>query len=135
MILVGGCKYKPGTDLWAQDAKGLLAPPDFGKIVTPVSKSKLSCDSSGLVTFVASAGDCCSGLATIINSSTWPFPNPKGRLLSLADLAVFVGEVGELSLMGSPRPVSSVLPAPSVALPPSIRTGPDWPVKEGTSFD
>jgi hypothetical protein len=34
MILVGGSQYKPGTDLWAQDAKGLLAPPDFGKILS-----------------------------------------------------------------------------------------------------
>ena len=34
MILVGGSQYKPGTDLWAQDAKGLLAAPDFGKIMS-----------------------------------------------------------------------------------------------------
>ncbi len=34
MILIGGTQYKPGTDLWAQDAKGLLAAPDFGKILS-----------------------------------------------------------------------------------------------------
>ncbi len=75
----------------------------------------MSCDSPGLATFVASAGDRRSGLATFVvlygncsgglgtvMSSIWPFPNPKGRLLSSVDLAVLVGEVGGLSLMGSP---------------------------------
>ena len=55
----------------------------------------------GLATFVVPEGNCRSGLATV-TSSTRPLPNPKGRLLSSIDLAVFVGEVVELSLVGSP---------------------------------
>jgi hypothetical protein len=34
MIFIGGTQYKQGTDLWAQDTKGLLAAPDFGKFLS-----------------------------------------------------------------------------------------------------
>jgi hypothetical protein len=34
VILVGGAQYKTGTDLWAVDRRGMLEPPDFGRIMS-----------------------------------------------------------------------------------------------------
>ncbi len=79
-----------------------------------MSESRLSCDSSGLTTFIVLADNSCCHFAVIssmdlavlvegvVELSLSAMDLAFLAMISSMDLAVFVGGVGELSLLGSP---------------------------------